>query len=82
MNNILSLIFIFIKEFHKFICLVNKLIMKTIYIFTDDEQLEESGANYIDDYLNENFPGYTFIISENNRYVLTDEENESFFVME
>lgn len=56
--------------------------MKTIYIFTDDEQLEESGANYIDDYLNENFPGYTFIISENNRYVLTDEENESFFVME
>ena len=56
--------------------------MKSIYIFTDDEDLQISDETYFEKYINENFPGFTVIISEDNKSVLTNEENDAYMVME
>ena len=53
------------------------------YIFTsEDNPLIEVVDTVLEDYLSENFPGYTFIISENGKYILINEESTKYMVME
>jgi len=55
---------------------------KDIIIFTDDDDYNEFGGDFLDNYINENFPSSTFIITEDNKGVLTNEENDAYMTME
>ena len=56
--------------------------MKNIFIFTDDNDFESADRDYVEDFINENFGNYTVIISEDNQNILTNEEGDSYMVME
>ncbi len=56
--------------------------MKSIYIFTDDEDFEKSDSDYIEDYISKNFGGFTVIMTEDNKGIITNEEGDSYMVME
>ena len=56
--------------------------MKSIYIFTDDEDFDKADSDYIKDYISQNFGGFTVIMSEDNNSILLSEEGDSYMVME
>jgi len=55
---------------------------KAIYIFTDDENLDVYEGDYVDNYINFNFGGYTLIMSEDNKSIIMNEEGDAFMIME
>jgi len=55
---------------------------KTIYILTDDENLDVYEGDFIDNYINRNFGDYTLIMSEDNKSVIMNEENDAFMIIE
>lgn len=56
--------------------------MKSIYIYTDDESFDRADSDYIEDYISENFGGFTVIMSEDNKNILVSEEGDAYMVME
>lgn len=56
--------------------------MKSIYIFTDDEDFDKADSDYIEDYISENFSGFSVIMSEDNKNILLSEEGDAYMVME
>ena len=56
--------------------------MKSIYIFTDNEDFDKADSDYIEDYISENFTGFTVIMSEDNKNILLSEEGDAYMVME
>jgi hypothetical protein len=56
--------------------------MKSIYIFTDDEDFDRADSDYIEDYISQNFGGFTVIMSEDNNSILLSEEGDAYMVME
>ncbi len=56
--------------------------MKSIYIFTDDEDFDKADSDYIENYISENFAGFTVIMSEDNKNILLSEEGDAYMVME
>lgn len=56
--------------------------MKSIYIFTDDEDFDRADSDYIEDYISQNFGGFTVIMSEDNNSIVLSEEGDAYMVME
>ena len=55
---------------------------KEIFIFTVEDDSNDFTEDFFDNYMNTNFEGYTFIMSENNQSILINEEENAFMVME
>ena len=56
--------------------------MAKVYIFTDKEKAEEYSGEVLDSYLEDNFAGKTFILSENNEDILMSEDDDALFIQE
>jgi len=55
---------------------------KRILIYTDEENYLNNESDFVDDYINENFGDYVVIMGEDNKSVLTNEEEDAYMVME
>lgn len=55
---------------------------KEIFIFTVEDDSNDFEKDFFDNYINTNFEGYSFIISEDNQSIIINEEENAFMVME
>jgi len=55
---------------------------KKILIYTDADNYDLGESDFLDNYINKTFGGFTMIITEDNKGVLMTEEEDAYMVME
>ncbi len=56
--------------------------MAKVFIFTDKGKAEEYAGEVLDSYLNDEYEGRIFILSEDNQNILMSEEEDALFIQE